>query len=65
MEHKKYSSYAAIENDLQILKLEREIYYQKILFTIDKAKENILPTNSLSFIEKVYKNVFQELMELF
>jgi len=31
METKKYSSYAAIEQDLEILKLEKELYYQKML----------------------------------
>ena len=31
MEPKKYSSYADIDRDLEILKLEKEIHYQKLL----------------------------------
>jgi hypothetical protein len=58
MATKKYSSYAEIDKDLEILKLEREIHYKKTLLSIDKTKESIIPTNTVSFIEKVYKNVF-------
>ncbi|RAR72878.1 DUF6327 family protein [Flavobacterium aciduliphilum] len=58
MEPKKYSSYAQIDRDLEILKLERDIHYRKTLLSIDKTKESIIPTNTVSFIEKVYKNVF-------
>ena len=58
MEAKKYSSYAEIEHDLKILKVEKEIYYQKILLSIDKTKESILPSKSVSFFSDVYKKVF-------
>lgn len=58
METKKYSSYKQIEEDLEILKLEREIYYQKTLLSIDKTKESILPSKSVSFIGNLYQNVF-------
>ena len=58
METKKYSSYAAIEQDLEILKLEKELYYQKMLLSIDKTKESILPSNSVSFIGNLYQKVF-------
>jgi len=58
MEQKKYSSYAEIELDLQILKIEREIHYQKIVLNIDKAKESILPSNAMAFAGNVLKNVF-------
>lgn len=58
METKKYSSYQQIEEDLEILKLEREIYYQKTLLSIDKTKESILPSKSVSFIGNLYQNVF-------
>lgn len=58
MATKKYSSYAEIDKDLEILKLEREIHYKKTLLSIDRTKESIIPTNTVSFIEKVYKNVF-------
>ena len=57
METKKYSSYAAIEQDLEILKLEKELYYQKMLLSIDKTKESILPSKSVSFIGNLYQKV--------
>ncbi|WP_298117699.1 DUF6327 family protein [Flavobacterium sp.] len=58
MENKKYSSYAEIEQDLEILKLEKELYYQKMLLSIDKTKESILPSKSVSFIGNLYQKVF-------
>ncbi len=58
METKKYSSYKQIEEELEILKLEREIYYQKTLFSIDKTKESILPSNSFSFLGNIYQKFF-------
>jgi hypothetical protein len=58
MENKKYSSYAEIEQDLEILKVEKELYYQKMLLSIDKTKESILPSKSVSFIGNLYQKVF-------
>lgn len=58
METKKYSSYAEIEQDLEILKLEKEIYYQKMLLSFDKTKETILPSKSVSLLGNLYQKVF-------
>lgn len=58
METKKYSSYKQIEEELEILRLEKEIYYQKTLFSIDKTKESILPSKSVSLLGTLYQNVF-------
>jgi Family of unknown function (DUF6327) len=58
MENKKYSSYAEIELDLQILKIEREIHYQRILLGIDKTKESVVPTKAISLIGNIYDKVF-------
>ena len=58
MVKKKYSSYAEIERDLEILKLEKEINYQKMLLNIDKTKESILPSKSVTLISNVYQKVF-------
>jgi len=58
MENKKYSSYAEIEQDLEILKVEKELYYQKMLLSIDKTKESILPSKSVSFVGNLYQKVF-------
>jgi hypothetical protein len=40
MQSKKYSSYAQIDRELEILKIEKEINYQKIVFNIQKTKES-------------------------
>jgi hypothetical protein len=58
METKKYSSYAQIENDLEILKVEKELYYQKMLLNVEKTKETILPSKSVSFVGNLYQKVF-------
>ena len=58
METKKYSSYAQINHDLEILKLEKEIHYKKMLLSIDKTKESFMPSKSLSFVNDLYKNIF-------
>ena len=58
MATKKYSSYAQIEQDLAILKIEREIYYQKVLLSIDKTKESILPSTKATVIGSLYNKVF-------
>lgn len=58
MKTKKYSSYAQIERDLEILKFEKEIHYQKILLSIDKTKETFLPTKTVSFVGDLYQKVF-------
>lgn len=43
MEPKKYSSYAEIERDLEVLKLEKEIHYQKLVLSIQQTKEDFTP----------------------
>lgn len=58
METKKYSSYAQIESDLEILKVEKELYYQKMLLSVEKTKETILPSKSISFVGNLYQKVF-------
>ncbi|MEO8237286.1 MAG: DUF6327 family protein [Flavobacterium sp.] len=58
MEEKKYSSYAAIERDLEILKLEKEINYQKLVLSYQKTKESITPQNIVGGLFSSYKNYF-------
>jgi hypothetical protein len=57
METKKYSSYAEIERDLEILKLEKEISYQKLVLSVQKTKEAITPENIVSGFFDSYKNI--------
>ena len=58
MENKKYSSYAEIEQELEILKVEKELYYQKMLLSVEKTKESILPSKSVNFLGNMYQKVF-------
>lgn len=45
MQSKKYTSYAEIERDLEVLKLEKQINYQKLVSSFQKTKESITPQN--------------------
>lgn len=58
METKKYSSYAQIERDLEILKLEKEINYQKLLINFQKTKDSITPQNIVGGLFYSYKDYF-------
>ncbi|MBF4483638.1 MULTISPECIES: DUF6327 family protein [unclassified Flavobacterium] len=58
METKKYSSYAAIERDLEILKLEKEINYQKLVLSFQKTKESITPQSIVGGVFSSYKEYF-------
>lgn len=58
MKPKKYVSYAEIDQDLAILKLEREIHLKKLQLSFEKTKESFTPYNSLSMVGKVIKNSF-------
>lgn len=53
METKRYSSYAQIEQDLEILKVEKELHYQRLLQTFDNTKQNLDPKNLLGGIPGV------------
>jgi len=58
MATKKYSSYAEIEHDLEILKLEKEIHYQKMKLSFDKTKESLIPSEPISQFYTIYKSIF-------
>jgi len=55
METKKYSSYAEIDRDLEILKLEKQISYQKVLLSIQQTKDSVTPQNLVSGFLAPYK----------
>ena len=55
METKKYSSYASIDRELEILKLEKEISYQKLVLSIQRTKDEITPENIISGFLAPYK----------
>lgn len=56
METKKYSSYAAIDSDLEILKLEKEISYQKLVLSVQLMKDSVTPENIVSGFLEPYKD---------
>ncbi len=55
MEAKKYSSYAEIEKDLEILKLQKDINYQKLVLSFQKTKESITPQNIVGGVFSSFK----------
>jgi hypothetical protein len=57
METKKYSSYAQIELELEILKVERELNLKRILVDVEKTKENLLPQNLIKSFLGNYKSI--------
>jgi len=57
MEPKKYSSYAEIELELEILKLEKELNLQKIVLDFEKTKESLLPKNIIKGFFRDYKSI--------
>lgn len=58
METKKYASYAEIERDLEILKLQKEINYQKLVLSFEKTKESITPQKIVKVFFSSYKEYF-------
>lgn len=59
MEKQKYKSYSQIDQDLEILKLEQEISYQKIVQSVQDTKESLEPKNLLGAIPKVALNLLE------
>ncbi len=58
METKKYSSYSQIESELEILKVERKLHLQKIVLSVQKTKESLLPVNIIKGFLGEYKSIF-------
>ena len=53
MDTKRYSSYAEIDADLEILKVEKEIHYQKLLRTFGETKESLDPKKMFGGIPEI------------
>lgn len=58
MQTKKYSSYAQIDRELEILKVEKEISYQKLVLSIEKTKESLSFMNITSNVFHTVKSTF-------
>jgi hypothetical protein len=54
---KKYSSYAQIELELEILKVERELNLKRIVLNVQKTKESLLPQNLIKSFLADYKSI--------
>jgi hypothetical protein len=54
---KKYSSYAQIELELEILKVERELNLKRIVLNVQKTKESLLPQNLIKNFLGDYKSI--------
>ncbi len=60
METKKYSSYAEIELELEILKVERELNLKRVLLNVEKTKESLLPKNLIKSFLGDYKSILSD-----
>ncbi len=63
METKKYSSYAQIELELEILKVERELNLKRIVLDVEKTKESLLPKNLVKSFLGDYKSIYPTIRE--
>jgi hypothetical protein len=54
---KKYSSYAQIELELEILRVERELNLKQIVLDVEKTKESLLPKNVFKEFLGNYKSI--------
>lgn len=58
MQTKKYSSYAQIDSELEILKVEKEISYQKLVLSVQNTKESFTLLNITSNVLDTVKSTF-------
>ena len=63
METKKFSSYDEVDMELTILKLEKEISFQKLVWNIQKIKEDLSPQNIIGEIVGSYKSILSKTYE--
>ena len=64
MEKKKYSSYAEIDRDLEILKIEKQIEYHKLLQNIQQTKDSFTPQNMIrNFISSLPSFSWKEILQ--
>ena len=63
MEIKKYSSFDEIEIELKILKLEKEISFQKLIWNIQKIKEDLSLQSIIMQVIGSYKLILSKTYE--
>ena len=64
MEIKKFSSFEAIDKELEILKLERELNYEKLVLSIYMTKDNLKPKALFSELLGSYKSILSSSFSL-
>jgi hypothetical protein len=53
----KNTSFAEIDRELEILKIEKEIHYQRLVYNVHKTKENLEPMNMVKgFVSSTVSN---------
>jgi hypothetical protein len=66
MEQKKYSSFAEIDRELEILKIEKDIHYQRLIYNVQKTKEGLEPMNLIKgFVSSTLSNFPSSLGTIF
>lgn len=66
MKTRKYSSYAQIDRELEILKVEKEISYQKLVLSVQKTKESFSFSNiRTSVLDSVKSSFFNSYGTIF
>ena len=68
MKTKKYSTYAEIDRDLEVLKIEKEIEYHKLVLCFQKTKESFTPqgivNNFLSSYKSILSNSYIDIIKM-
>jgi hypothetical protein len=64
MEIKKFSSFEAIDKELEILKLERELNYEKLVLSIYMTKDKLKPKALFSELLGSYKSILSSSFSL-
>lgn len=57
MEIKKYTSFEVIDRELEVLKLEKELQYEKLVFNLQEAKELVTVGGLISGFLGSYKTI--------
>lgn len=60
MAGKKYTSYAEIDKDLELLKLEKEISYQKLVVELKETREQFTPKGIVKQFMGSYQSILSE-----
>jgi hypothetical protein len=59
MAYKRYTSYEEIDCELEILKVEKELNFQKIILNVESIKENFRPKNLIKGFLGSYSSILQ------